>query len=93
MQLKNTSAGRSAPLHGLQGLLAPPAPRTREELISFTGMSIVNAQTILLLTQNFILTVANCMAAANYLQLPALQNATVMVRRQQIASYLGISLD
>jgi hypothetical protein len=38
MQLKNASAGRSAPLHGVDGILTAPAPRTREELISFSGM-------------------------------------------------------
>lgn len=39
MQLKNVSAGRSAPLHGPQGPLTGPAPRTREELIGFSGNS------------------------------------------------------
>jgi hypothetical protein len=38
MRLANSSAGRSAPLRGLQGLLQAPAPRTREELIGFTSM-------------------------------------------------------
>jgi len=38
MQLANASTGRSAPLRGIQGPLAPPAPRTREELLGFTGI-------------------------------------------------------
>jgi hypothetical protein len=37
MRLANSSAGRSAPLRGLHGLLQQPAPKTREELIGFTG--------------------------------------------------------
>jgi hypothetical protein len=37
MRFANASAGRSAPLRGLQGRLTAPAPTTREELLLFTG--------------------------------------------------------
>jgi hypothetical protein len=95
MWLANANAARSVPLHGLDGLLTAPAPRTHEELMGFTGMSYLQSLMIQYIEYKSIGTANNCITAAMFLGLPALSNPnpTVMMRRAQIATYLGVFME
>ena len=92
MRLANSGAGRNAPLHGLHGILAHPCPRTRKELLVFTSMFFTCIPDHILMFA----IVAQCNITTAHLGLPNLAPnplPTVTARRQQIAEYLGVTLD
>jgi hypothetical protein len=95
--LANSHAGACGPLfnptvlqHGWAPLLTAPNPRSRDELVAFTGEFTSYFHTVILIL--FALKIVNqCIASAHSLGLPALPPQTsVLERRRQIAARIGV---
>ena len=98
--LANSQAGARGPLfnptvlqNGWAPLLTAPNPRSRDELLGFTGEFTRHFHIVVLIL--FVLQIVNqCNASAHSLGLPALPPQTLVPeRRRQIAVRIGVSIE
>jgi len=91
MRLQNAVAFPNDTLRYPANFAIPPqAPKTKQDMVSLTGVFILLG--IFTVSYQRCYPGPNCQIVANALNLPALPDATIAQRRQQIIDFLGCGI-